>query len=418
MKTLEQIEPRKPISALPFTINTPGSYYLTTNLTGSGGNSGIIISADNVTLDLAGFALIGVANSLDGVRATGTRYNLRVHNGTVSAWRQDGVDALAAENSHFENLRISGSTGAGLKSGFGCSITQCKADGNGGTGIIADDESTLMECTATYNRQDGISVGEGCVVKNCLASGNSTNGIVTGDDCTIKDCTASRNAGTGVVAGAGCTLVGCSAGVNSGPGISTGGASTIQSCTARGNFEHGILPAYGSTVSDCIADDNGMIGIYGGDGDTIKGCTTSFNGGNGIDVNFGAQIKDCSSDANGGSGIRVAADCQVVGNTCRRHAQGAGIVAFGLVQRSGDNRIESNNVTDNNVGIQVAAAAEGADKGNLIIKNSAAGNTTNYNIPAGNKVGVIVAAPDSAAISGDTGGVGVGTTNPWANFSF
>src|SRR5689334_2731639 len=32
-KTLEQIEPRKPISALPFTITDPGSYYVTTNLT-------------------------------------------------------------------------------------------------------------------------------------------------------------------------------------------------------------------------------------------------------------------------------------------------------------------------------------------------------------------------------------------------
>ncbi len=29
-KTLQQVEPRTPISALPFTISQPGSYYLTT----------------------------------------------------------------------------------------------------------------------------------------------------------------------------------------------------------------------------------------------------------------------------------------------------------------------------------------------------------------------------------------------------
>jgi hypothetical protein len=35
MKTLDQVEPRQPISSLPYTISAPGSYYLTTNLTGT-----------------------------------------------------------------------------------------------------------------------------------------------------------------------------------------------------------------------------------------------------------------------------------------------------------------------------------------------------------------------------------------------
>jgi hypothetical protein len=33
-------------------------------------------------------------------------------------------------------------------------------------------------------------------------------------------------------------------------------------------------------------------------------------------------------------------------------------------------------------------------------------------------VGVIVSAPNSLAISGLTGGAGVGTSEPWANISF
>ena len=32
MKSLSEVEPRTPISALPFTISQPGSYYLTANL--------------------------------------------------------------------------------------------------------------------------------------------------------------------------------------------------------------------------------------------------------------------------------------------------------------------------------------------------------------------------------------------------
>src|SRR5437868_8408613 len=59
MKTLQQVEPRTPISTLPFTISASGSYYLTTNLTGVAGSDGITISASDVTLDLKGFTMTG-----------------------------------------------------------------------------------------------------------------------------------------------------------------------------------------------------------------------------------------------------------------------------------------------------------------------------------------------------------------------
>jgi hypothetical protein len=52
-------DPRTPISSLPYKITAPGSYYLTANLTATGNGAGITISANNVTLDLNGFALIG-----------------------------------------------------------------------------------------------------------------------------------------------------------------------------------------------------------------------------------------------------------------------------------------------------------------------------------------------------------------------
>src|SRR5215469_10506728 len=58
MKSLDQIEARTPISSLPFTIGSSGSYYLAASLTGSGGNDGITVNADDVTVDLNGFALI------------------------------------------------------------------------------------------------------------------------------------------------------------------------------------------------------------------------------------------------------------------------------------------------------------------------------------------------------------------------
>src|SRR6478752_6422281 len=62
MKSLDQIEPRTPISSLPYTIATSGSYYFTKNLefTDTGGNA-ITIYANDVTLDLGGFTLSSIA---------------------------------------------------------------------------------------------------------------------------------------------------------------------------------------------------------------------------------------------------------------------------------------------------------------------------------------------------------------------
>ena len=73
MKTLDQIdsklEKRTPIEALPFTISAPGSYYVTGNLTGVAGQHGITIDADNVTLDLGGFELVGPGSGVTAASA-------------------------------------------------------------------------------------------------------------------------------------------------------------------------------------------------------------------------------------------------------------------------------------------------------------------------------------------------------------
>src|SRR4051812_3497670 len=67
MKTLDQVEARTPIDAVHtpgdasnlFIISQPGAYYLTGNITGVAGKAGIKITANDVSLDLNGFALLG-----------------------------------------------------------------------------------------------------------------------------------------------------------------------------------------------------------------------------------------------------------------------------------------------------------------------------------------------------------------------
>ena len=87
--------PGIPINSLPFTIEACGQYFLTDCLTGVSGSNGIVIDADDVTLDLNGFALLGVPGSLDGVTVTGgARENVTVKDGIVRGWGEHGIDLL------------------------------------------------------------------------------------------------------------------------------------------------------------------------------------------------------------------------------------------------------------------------------------------------------------------------------------
>jgi hypothetical protein len=74
-----------PITALPCIINTPGIYYLTSNLTGTPGQSGfrILITASNVLLDLKHFTLANAGITIQG-------NDVIVKNGTIA-----GIGVLA-----------------------------------------------------------------------------------------------------------------------------------------------------------------------------------------------------------------------------------------------------------------------------------------------------------------------------------
>ena len=156
MKSLDQIEPRTPISSLPFTITQPGSYYLTTNLTGNPG--GITISAGDVTLDLMGFALVGGTG--DGVFVSGSRTNIAIRNGAVRGW-SIGVNATNSFNSSVSDLQLSRNTiNGGLRGGSGALVRNCVAFLNA-TGIQVGDGSSVVNCVARNNGDIGIRAGVG-----------------------------------------------------------------------------------------------------------------------------------------------------------------------------------------------------------------------------------------------------------------
>lgn len=243
-----------------------------------------------------------------------------------------------------------------------------------------------------------------CHFANLSAVNNGANGLRFGNHCNVSDCIASFNATTGIFTGYFCTLSRCVS-VYNGEGATVG---------------HGFVVFSSSTVSECVAYSNGAgtgggHGIFAG-GSTITHCYVGGNGNgsatenDGINASASALVIECNASGNRGDGIEVSNQCTVRGNNCI--ANGLNGDGAGIHVNNSSNRIEDNNVTTQDRGIDV----DGAN--NLIIRNSASGNTVNYSIVANNKVGVIVAAPNSALINGSSGGAGLGTTDPWANFSY
>ena len=180
-------------------------------------------------------------------------------------------------------------------------------------------------------------------------------------------------------------------------GIYAGTSCKISGCTAYRNDRYGIYMLEGCTCSGCTVYDNDYYGIYGEYGCTISGCTASCNGTRGgIGGNSGCTISGCTVRYNKGDGIRINDDCLVTKNCCDNNGNngdGAGIHATGS-----KNRIDSNNVVNNDRGIDVDAAS------NLIVRNSASGNGTDYDIVNGNDKGTIQTTPVGA--------------EAWDNFSF
>ncbi len=197
---------------------------------------------------------------------------------------------------------------------------------------------------------------------------------------------------------------------NAGNGIRAGDGAVVASCTAFDNASSGINAGSGCAITACTAYANILNGIFTGPGCTVANCTAYNNSGSGISVGSGSTVTDCSLRVNTTDGIVCSSACVIRGNICSTNGnggEGAGIRATGS-----DNRIEGNNCTGADRGIDVVGA------GNIIIKNSCSGNTSNWEIAAGNICLVVLATPTTAAISGDSGGLSPGSTNPNANFTY
>lgn len=269
-----------------------------------------------------------------------------------------------AVNTVIGNGRVAGWGGAGVSLGR-ARLRGVESSGNGGPGFFVGDGSVVAACNATGNGGNGFHVLHGSAVESCTASFNAGSGFATGDNCTLRACAAAMNGVNGITGAQGCV---------------------IADCSARSNVQDGIDAFALSRVERCAVSLNGRHGITGGNGAAVVGCSASQQAsGAGIRLEgSGGLIAGCVVRANG-DGVEIAA---------------------------GQCRVEGNHATSNTRGYLVSGAS------NLVIRNTADANGTNYVISSGNTVGAIVASPTSGSISGSSGGAGVGTTDPWGNLSF
>jgi len=176
MKTLSQIEPRTPISALPTNITASGSYYVTTNLTGLASNNGITVSTNDVTIDLNGCTLTGVSSALAAISMSGTHSNLVVKNGAIKNWPGNGIDSSAGSQNSFMNVKV-----------LACQI-----------GINAGNYDSIQSCSVNGSLLFGCSLLNNCVIKDSNISNNGAHGVVASAQDEIVDCFIASNGVTGI----------------------------------------------------------------------------------------------------------------------------------------------------------------------------------------------------------------------------
>ena len=99
----------------PVVISQPGSYVLTANLVLPCNKDAIDITADNVTLDLGGYSIIGLGGSSTGIGVSaGSHSNIKVMNGSVVKMGGGGISSGAITTVKDVTINSSGGNGITL----------------------------------------------------------------------------------------------------------------------------------------------------------------------------------------------------------------------------------------------------------------------------------------------------------------
>jgi len=241
MKSLDQIEPRKPIYYAGFGAWQPGSYYLTTNLTCASGQSGISVTANNVTIDLNGFSLTGSGSGSYGVSFGSTVTNFTLRNGTVNGFYYGIGDGSAGGSANvvLDGVTITGSGSAGVWSYRALTVRNCLFFSNS-TAIFLPNGGQIIDCTVNSSSGSGIYVAGG-EVRHCRVTNNGGIGIDVAPG-VVSDCWVQNNALSGICVDA---------------SVQGGGSEIIRNiCNNNNTSDNGQHAGIRINVSGCRVEDN------------------------------------------------------------------------------------------------------------------------------------------------------------------
>jgi hypothetical protein len=185
----------------PVTISVAGSYRLSGNLTMPNATTNAIeINANNVTIDLNGFSIVGPTICVAGPGGGAVISCSPTGGGT-------GVLAIQRRNVTVVNGTVRGmGTGIDLGSTVGGYIEKVHADSNSSGGISVFDSGVLNGNTANGNGGIGINVNASTVTGN-VANSNGGTGINAFCPSSIVGNTAASNGGGNISTnGAGCAV--------------------------------------------------------------------------------------------------------------------------------------------------------------------------------------------------------------------
>lgn len=280
MKSLEQIEARTPlIAGAPgvvysngtYTVTTPGSYYLTGNLTCTNATADgfIVLATNNVTLDLNGFTLFGTTGNLPAaVYATG--YGYRVHNGHIvgGTTQVNGTFTLAG---FVEGLHIfTGTTSRGT-------------------------DTIVSDLTVRGTRDRGIFSSANSVVERCIVDTAGDNGILAGN---VQNCRAINTANHAIYAGTIINSVGKCVGTGMGIAASSVESAHVENCLGIAVSDAGISA---QTIINSRGVSSSSIGLYAETATNCRGESTS-----GVGLSAATAMNCIGSSVSGSSGMNVS----------------------------------------------------------------------------------------------------------------
>jgi hypothetical protein len=174
-------------TVFPIVISAPGSYRLASNLrVASTRVDAIDITANNVTLDLNGFSIIGPGSG------TGNGINAGVQGGICNPPKVTVTNVTVTDGV------VTAMGGSGICLGSYAHVERVRALRNGGSGIEVNSFARIIGNLCNNNMATGIACGRDCVISGNTANSN-LEGIFTSDNAAVLGNSASLNSDDGLI---------------------------------------------------------------------------------------------------------------------------------------------------------------------------------------------------------------------------